>query len=582
MSDTLTEAQPIESENPTNATTSTEDLSEFDFTDPNIKAKLPSDILRIVELARRTDTDPPDFTPYLKTANGEMSLRPIQNEILWQASKAKGLLGLVGVGEGKTLASFLLPRVLKAQRPLLLVPASMRAQAQADWGTYGAHFHLPEHLVLRSYEEISTQPGLLKALDPDLIICDEAHKLKNADSARTRRFRKHFQMCVRQKKPMPMFVCLSGSITSTSIKDFWHLATWALKEKSPLPLKWPFLDSWSMALDKGRESSKKDLSALTPIMGLFQEADVRMAFQKNLLSAEGVVISHKTPPPCKLEMFAFKTKVDKPVRDNIRKLNETWTTPQGEELNSALELVRLRRQMICGFYYYWDWVGVPDEAWLFARSEWAKACRLYCARAPEGLDTPALLENAIIRVLKRELDFKFPRELLLTYIEWAKQKDKPLPPVGIEWFSKYFLEAIILWAKAQKDPPLIWYEHVALGHALHRITGWPLYDTGPQADKALTQVTSPHIGIISIRAHSQGKNLQVWGNHFVAHPLSDGARWEQLLGRSHRHGQQRATVTVTVPSFSEFATALRSARLAAHYIQESTGLKQRLLTADWS
>jgi hypothetical protein len=63
--------------------------------------------------------------------------------------------------------------------------------------------------------------------------------------------------------------------------------------------------------------------------------------------------------------------------------------------------------------------------------------------------------------------------------------------------------------------------------------------------------------------------------------LSDGARWEQLLGRSHRHGQKRKVVKVTVPTYSEFSVALASARQSANYIEQSTGLKQRLLSADW-
>ena len=170
---------------------------------------------------------------------------------------------------------------------------------------------------------------------------------------------------------------------------------------------------------------------------------------------------------------------------------------------------------------------------------------------------------------------------MLAYLEWAKVKMRPLPPVGVQWFSKYFLVAIINWVKTQKEPPLIWYEHTALAHALGQLTGWPVYGTGKDADEALTQVKTPHVALISIRSHSQGKNLQAWGNHFIAHPLSDGARWEQLLGRSHRHGQQRAEVTVTVPNFAEFSIALASAKECAKYIEESTGLKQRLLSAEW-
>jgi hypothetical protein len=378
-----------------------------------------------------------------------------------------------------------------------------------------------------------------------------------------------------------MFVGLSGSITSTSIKDFWHLSLWALRDNTPLPMKWNYMNAWALCLDKGKGSARKDLTTFVPVMQKFRTMDVREAFKRNLLSTRGVVISHKAPPPCRLELREFSMPVTKLVKKHINDLNNTWQTPQGEELDGALAIVRLRRQMICGFYYYWDWPGDPDEEWLDARSEWAKACRLFCGRAPEGLDTPALLERGIVMYLRKEIDAKFPRELVMTYIGWAKQKHKELPPVGVKWFSNYFLSAVIQWANAQSEPPLIWYEHTALANALSHLTGWPVYGTGKASDAALTQVTTPHVALISIRAHSQGKNLQAWGNHFIAHPLSDGARWEQLLGRSHRTGQTRDVVTVTIPTFAEFGVALTSAREAAKYIEESTGLQQRLLQGDW-
>ncbi len=53
------------------------------------------------------------------------TLRALQALMLADAYQIKGLFAPVGVGEGKTLTSFLLPTVLNAVRPLLLQPAAL-------------------------------------------------------------------------------------------------------------------------------------------------------------------------------------------------------------------------------------------------------------------------------------------------------------------------------------------------------------------------------------------------------------------------------------------------------------------------
>ena len=84
---------------------------------------------------------------------------------------------------------------------------------------------------------------------------------------------------------------------------------------------------------------------------------------------------------------------------------------------------------------------------------------------------------------------------------------------------------------------------------------------------------------MSIRAHGVGKNLQHgWSNQLVVEPPSSGNVWEQLLGRTHRPGQQADTVRVTVYTHTPaFRDAVLKAKKDAHYIQDTTGSRQKLL-----
>ena len=80
------------------------------------------------EVAALTYTKRYSRTPHAPT----MTLRPIQGQMLAEAERAGGLVAMAACGEGKTLTSLLLPSVLRAKRPLILLPAAMRAQYEGD------------------------------------------------------------------------------------------------------------------------------------------------------------------------------------------------------------------------------------------------------------------------------------------------------------------------------------------------------------------------------------------------------------------------------------------------------------------
>lgn len=542
----------------------------------------PSDVQRIIALTGKSGNFP-DMTSKFKKPEGEMNLRPIQSEILYRTYVTQGLLALVGVGEGKTLSSFLLPHVLKTTVSgvaLLIIPANMRAQCLKDWETYSKHFYLPQKVELRSYEEISTTPNLLRNINPDFIICDEVHKLKNRKSTRTKRLARYMSERYRSGNPVK-FVGLSGTMTSTSLKDFAHIAIWALRERAPVPISYPLMEKWASVLDRDGKPTKESKASMFPLVKAFG-GDERTAFKRRLISAEGVVTSIKSRPNVELILSERKLEVPAPIVALIKDVNESWQAPNGDELSSAMEKVRILRQLICGFYYFWNWANNdPDKEWLETRSAWNKQVRKYLERAKEGYDSPALVRNAVVRHLSGQAREDMPKELLSAFKDWYPHSTKEPPPVGVKWVSDYLIDDVIQWSAQQSEPPLIWYEHIAFAARLGRKTGFPVFGQGAASDKLLLSVQTPIPAIVSARAHSQGKNLQVWGNQVVANPLSDGARYEQLLGRVHRTGQKRSQVFGTIYTHRVFAAALAQAKLSARYVEETTEQEQRLNYATW-
>jgi hypothetical protein len=88
--------------------------------------------------------------------------------------------------------------------------------------------------------------------------------------------------------------------------------------------------------------------------------------------------------------------------------------------------------------------------------------------------------------------------------------------------------------------------------------------------------------ICSIKAHGTGKNLQHgWSNNIVLYPPANGSIWEQLIGRTHRPGQEADRVRVYVfrwhaESTKAWEQALSDAELAETTMRQP----QKLLYAD--
>ena len=527
------------------------------------------DLARILKLpwGSRGDADLDRF----RVVGGTMRLRKVQAEALAQ-TEAGGLLGAVPVGQGKTLIALLVPRVLHATRPLLLVPAALREQCARDVERYGAHFDLPQ-VTIRSYEELSTpgRSGMLTILVPDLIVADECHKLRYFSSARVRRVARYLR-----DHPECRFVGLSGTITRGSIKDFAHLTAWALGERSPLPLGQALLGAWADALDEADFVPR----VLAPICRRTAEVAPRKAVQAHLAGSPGIILTSGEEADCSLLLVERHLAPPVDVQRLSQQVVDTWQAPNGDELESPIARDRVLGQLACGFYYYWDWSpdpwsGHPDEPWLLARAAWHKAVRttLQSDFAVEGLDSPMLLAAACAR--GRDV----PSALAAAWHGWLPHRAKDPPPTLAAWVDPFRVNDAIAWARAQEDPPLLWYAHRAVGAELALRSGFSRYGEAEGASRGLLGHGSPLPLAVSVQAHGQGKNLQVWGNQVVVAPVRSATAWQQLLGRTHRLGQARDEVSATIYVDGAFGTALAAAAEDAREIEETTGQAQRLVYA---
>ena len=332
------------------------------------------------------------------------------------------------------------------------------------------------------------------------------------------------------------------------------------------------------------------------------------------MESEGVVSSGDTAS-CQASLViserTLKVEVPAPVQVALDQLEESWQRPDGEELVDALTKARCARELSCGFYYRWRWPrGEPVaviERWLEARKNWHKELREKLKKGGAHMDSPLLVTKAAIRWeegythVERDRDGVELRRFRVEprtrggplptwqsefWSQWRDVRETAKPETEAVWLSDFLVEDSLAWL--QEGPGLLWYEFDGLARRLlerQRLGGAGALHAGPGAEgnSRVLRLTGKEAVIASIRAHGTGKNLQQFARNIVANPPSDGATWEQLIGRTHRQGQQADEVTVEVYRHTEaFKSAVEKARDLSDYIEGTWGATQRLASiATW-
>lgn len=538
------------------------------------------DLQRIVALPRRTLVAGLEdaITLWLRRPSGTMALRPAQAQALEEMHDFRGLLGPLPVGAGKTLITALAGRVLTVEKSLLLIPAKLRNKTIKEFNELKKHWDF-EAPYLLNYEMLSHADHAkdLDELAPDLIIADEAHKLKNKKAAVTKRVQRYLAA-----NPDCIFVALSGTITQRSLRDYAHLSQWALGLKlTPLPVKWAVLEEWADCLDEKVDPSKR----LKPgrLQDLYDETEreiaildetkaARSAFRRRLVDTPGVIALDVQGCTAALDIAAKDVPECKDINDAFNHLFSLWETPDGWPITDASSLARHAKEISLGLYYVWD--PRPPKDWIQARKEWAQACREILKHNQRNLDSELQVTRAV--------DHGYYPWAESELRAWHGIRDSFIPNTRAEWISFVPLNATIAWL--QNNIGIAWTEHVEFAEKLSQKTKLPYY--GKQGLNAAGSPIEDAKGpcIASILANSEGRNLQKYNNNLITSCPSSGARMEQLLGRTHREGQEADEVNVDIfcGSYDQWLSFMR-ARSDAKYIEESTGQPQKLnkATIDW-
>lgn len=522
------------------------------------------ELRRIVALPRRT-WEPgaaaalaAELSPLL----GRGQLRPVQAVALVELAQVGGLFAPIRVGGGKTLVSFLAGTVTGATRPLILIPGSMVEDTEHKLREARLDWDIPADLRLMTYNllgqpqsgaQLDGTPDALTRADPDLIFADEGHYLKHADAAVTKRVNRFLK-----NKPTCLFAYASG--TSGELPDYAPSCVRALGAGAPVPRHWAQVAAWADAL---RDESV-ELGALTMLGGTDLDS-VRRAYQARLVQTPGVVTHDEPFRGVGLDIRPRPLPAPPVVLRALARLRDTWELPDGSPLCEALELYRYARQLALGFFLKWH--PTPPREWMAARKEWHAACRYILSHNRRDLDSP----QPVIEAVERGL---YP-EAAGPLAAWRAIADSYEPTTVAEWLHPFAAEASAAWLNA---PGIAWTEHVEFAARVSALAGAPYFGgRGLDASGRFIGKASGPV-VASIKGNSTGRNLQhTWWRNLVTSPPSSAEIFEQLIGRTHRDGQEH-DVTVewlrTCPEHDEaYARALNRAR----YTEATMGLEQKLV-----
>jgi hypothetical protein len=495
-----------------------------------------------------------------------------------------------------------------------------------------------------SYSLLSGRKGaeIIDAIEPDLIIGDEIHKIASANpSARSRRFKEAVQ------KFSPQIVGLSGTITKKSPRDYHFLTVHALQENCFIPRPTALADEWARIIDSEASSIDEFTNNSAPQLIPFKilidwakknfpkEADkypnnligFRAAHKKRLRTCPGVVASDGEDLGVSLRITNIDSKKkheysttieneDCPgwerLVELVEQLTDLWIAPNGDEIDHAMHMWRWRYELEgFGFFNNLFWpeaekvavrkkvsVGVAQD--IIDRSvnhhtlqqEYHRVLRAWIKnRARKGLDTPFLIGGDMARNAEHNVGstlYKAWSDMKNAVFEGMVERDREVVRV-CDFRVKKIVEWAKLWYKNRPNKAaIVWFINNGVAEWLRdefiKADLPMLYCPAGKAGKANLEDRSQggKFAIASLKAYNEGLNLQYHHDtEFFAQWPREALLAQQGMGRVHRNEQPSDEARIFGSFLSDFDRVNYAACINdAAYIHQTTQ-KQKLLYADY-
>lgn len=496
------------------------------------------------------------------------------------------------------------------------------------------------YIIPYSLLSVTDTMDMLEAVDPELVIADECHNLKDRKTARTKRWMAMMQYRERE------LVAMSGTITSKSIEDYRHLVDLALKDNSPLPRSGAMAYSWGRVIDSGSAITDQHQSGpLEPLVDWANErlkpgeeklrltvSDIREAFTRRMHSAPGVISSPDSEIKASLSIEGLNEKGQPWAEEGpfwqkregwlkldtlMNRVKEEWQTPNGDEIEHAIHIFKWMVELGTGFYNELVWpepdylmqhrgVNEVEAASAIKDAQIAhayhqlynKTLRAFFEESPPGLDTTM----EVARNINQHPEL-LPAKLVEAYCIWKKHEAEAETKHGflVERLSRavrvcdFKIHRAVTWAKHVMDKHgsgIIWVYHREVGKWMMdmlKAAKVPAIACPAGANKEIEGLFNPETGtndaiaVTSIRSHGTGKNLQKAGAQLFLQWPRDAKRAEQTLGRVHRNGVEkfRDHVTVTSLNLLPYDHMLFGACLVDAVYQHQTESRRKMIYTNY-